>query len=111
MSYPGRFVIAALILLVAAGLEVGGDAMIRRGLHGRSAARTALGAGLLALYGVVVNQIPGDFSRLLGSYVAVFAAAAVVIGWGWFGEAIPPTTWVGLALIVLGGAIIQLGSR
>ncbi len=111
MLMLGRILLVALILLVAAGLEVGGDAIIRRGLQGRSGTRIALGAGLLVLYGVVVNLIPGDFSRLLGSYVAVFAVVAVVIGWSCFGETITPTTWLGLALIVLGGAIIQIGSR
>ncbi len=58
-----------------------------------------------------MNLVPWDFSRLLGTYVAVFALIAVLAGRSWFGEAVPPSTWLGLGLIVLGGAVIQLGSR
>lgn len=99
----------ALILLAAAALEVGGDAAIRAGLRGRGFGRVALGVGLLAAYGLAVNLVPRDFSRLLGGYVAAFAVVAVLAGRLLFGDALPPATWIGLALIVLGGFVIQLG--
>lgn len=108
---PALLLIAAATLVAAAALEVGGDALIRAGLRGRDARRVALGAGLLALYGVVVNLVPWDFGRLLGAYVAVFAVAAVLVGRFGFGEAVPPATWLGLGLIALGGIVMQLGPR
>ena len=107
----GPLLLASIIFLAAAFLEVVGDATIRAGLLGRSGARVLLGAGMLAGYGVVVNLVPWDFSRLLGTYVAVFAVVAVGIGRFWFGDSVSPLTWIGLGLIVAGGACIQLGSR
>ena len=111
MNRAGPFLVAALILVLAAGLEVLGDAAIRAGLRSRSGGIIALGALVLATYGVVVNLVSWDFSRLLGTYIAVFAVVAVLVGRFWFGDSVPWSTWFGLALIVLGGAIIQLGPR
>lgn len=102
-------IIAALVMLVAAACEVGGDAMIRAGLRGRGIAWCALGAVTLAAYGVVVNLIPMDFSRLLGTYVAFFAVVSVCFGKVLFGETVPSTTWIGLGVVLVGSAIIQVG--
>ena len=55
---------------------------------------------MLAGYGLVVNLVTWDFSRLLGVYVAVFALVSVLAGRFWFREAVPASTWVGLGLIV-----------
>jgi small multidrug resistance family-3 protein len=52
-----------------------------------------------------------DFSRLLGVYVSVFALISVLFGWLVFKERIPHATWVGLAVIIVGGLIIQFGKR
>jgi multidrug transporter EmrE-like cation transporter len=103
--------VAWLIFLTAAALEVGGDAVVRKGLRGGGWAFVAAGCLLLAGYGLVVNQVRWDFSRLLGVYVAVFALVSVLAGRLVFGESVPVSTWVGLALIVLGGLVIQFGSR
>jgi len=111
MSRTGPWLLAALILVAAAVLEVAGDAMIRSGLRERSGWWVGAGGAVLATYGVAVNLVSWDFSRLLGSYVAVFAIVAILVGRFWFGDSVSPTTWLGLALIVLGGAVIQLGSR
>lgn len=111
MSRAGPILIPALILVAAALLEVGGDALIRRGLRGGGRATVALGALVLAAYGLVVNLVPWDFSRLLGTYVAAFALIAVLAGRSWFGEAVPPSTWLGLGLIVAGGLVIQFGQK
>jgi small multidrug resistance family-3 protein len=99
------------ILLAAAVLEVAGDAMIRRGLRGSGFAFIVAGCLGLAAYGLVVNLVRWDFSRLLGVYVAVFAIVSVLAGRFVFGDRVPATTWLGLALIVLGGLVIQLGPR
>jgi drug/metabolite transporter superfamily protein YnfA len=90
-------------------LEVGGDAIIRRGLRGGIVWFIVLGFVTLGCYGVVVNTVKWDFSRLLGVYVAVFAVVSVLTGRFVFKETVPPSTWIGLAIIVVGGAVIQAG--
>jgi drug/metabolite transporter superfamily protein YnfA len=101
--------LAWVVFIAAAILEVGGDAVIRRGLRGNLAWFNVAGFLMLGCYGVVVNTVKWDFSRLLGVYVAVFAVVSVLAGRFIFHEAIPVSTWLGLAIIVAGGAVIQLG--
>jgi small multidrug resistance family-3 protein len=102
--------IAALVLLVAAAaLEVGGDAIIRKGLRGSALALVVLGFAVLGSYGVVVNLLQVDFSKLLGVYVGVFALVSVLAGAVLFRERIAVATWVGLGVILCGSAIIQFG--
>ena len=100
-----------LIFVAAALLEVGGDSVIRQGLRGKAVALVAAGFVMLGVYGVVVNTVKWDFSRLLGVYVAVFAAASILWGRFVFKEHIPASTWVGLAIIIVGGLVIQFGQR
>jgi small multidrug resistance family-3 protein len=102
-------IIAGLVLLVAAIFEVAGDAVVRKGLRGGGLIVVAIGFIMLGTYGIVVNMLGWDFSRLLGVYVAVFAAVAILAGRFVFAEQIPASTWTGLAVIVVGGLIIQLG--
>ncbi len=102
---------AWLIFLGAAMLEVGGDAVVRRGLRGGSLAIILLGCATLGAYGVLVNTVRWDFSRLLGVYVAVFALVSILCGRFVFKEDVPITTWIGLAVIICGGMIIQFGNR
>ena len=78
------------MMLVAATLEVAGDAMIRSGLRGRGWFMVAIGFVVLGSYGVAVNQLPIDFSKLLGSYVGFFALVSVACGWIVFDERIAP---------------------
>jgi small multidrug resistance family-3 protein len=103
-------VAAWFIFVAAAILEVAGDAVIRSGLRGRGAGVIAAGCIMLGCYGMVVNLVRWDFSRLLGVYVAVFATVSVLCGRFAFGEAVPASTWIGLAIIVAGGLVIQFGS-
>jgi drug/metabolite transporter superfamily protein YnfA len=102
-------VVAWLIFLAAALLEVGGDATVRKGLRGGGPAFLALGCLMLTGYGVVVNLVPWDFSKLLGVYVAVFALVSVLFGRFLFHETVPGSTWVGVGIIVTGGLVIQFG--
>jgi small multidrug resistance family-3 protein len=102
-------VLAWLIFWVAAALEVGGDAVVRKGMRGGGWVFMALGFAMLGTYGVVVNIVPWDFSKLLGVYVAVFAAVSVLTGRFVFHENVPVATWLGVAIIVLGGLVIQFG--
>ena len=97
------------VFVLAAVFEVAGDAVIRRGLRGGGPPVVATGFAMLGCYGLVVNQLEWEFSGLLGVYVTVFAATSVLCGWLVFGEDVPASTWVGLAIIVAGGLVIQMG--
>jgi drug/metabolite transporter superfamily protein YnfA len=101
--------VAWLIFIVAALLEVGGDAVVRRGLRGHSMVWILAGCATLAAYGLVVNSVKWDFSKLISVYVGFFATVSILIGRLAFKEQVPATTWWGLALIVIGGLIIQSG--
>jgi len=100
-----------LIFIAAAVLEVGGDALIRRGLRGSSAAFIVGGCLTLSCYGVLVNIVKWDFSKILGVYVAFFALISVLTGRVIFREDVPVSTWLGLVFIITGGLIIQFGQR
>lgn len=103
--------LAWLIFVGAALLEVGGDAVVRRGLRGNSLIIIVAGCAMLGAYGVVVNMVKWDFSKLLGVYVAVFAVVSVLFGRFVFDEKVPPSTWIGLLVIVSGALVIQFGGR
>jgi len=100
-----------LMFILAALLEVGGDATVRRGLRGSSVLFLLAGCATLGCYGLVVNSVKWDFSKLLGVYVGVFALVSVLVGRFIFKEAVPWSTWLGLVVIIGGGALIQFGPR
>jgi multidrug transporter EmrE-like cation transporter len=100
-----------LVLIAAAALEVGGDALIRRGLTSAGPALIALGFVTLGSYGIVINQLSLDFSVLLGAYVGVFAMLSVLCGRIFFTERIAQTTWIGLSVVLAGSAIIYYGQQ
>ncbi len=66
---------------------------------------------MLGCYGLVVNLVKWDFSKLMGVYVALFALVSVLWGRFIFKENLPTSTWVGLAVIIAGGLIIQAGHK
>jgi len=101
--------LAWLVFIGAAVLEVGGDAVVRKGLRGGGLIFILLGFAMLGSYGVVVNTVKWDFSKLLGVYVAVFAVVSILFGRFVFKENIPSAVWIGLAVIVCGAMIIQFG--
>ena len=102
-----RLPLALLLLLGAAALEAGGDAIVRRGLHaGGLAGRIGLilaGGAVLTAYGVAVNLPSWDFGRLLGVYVALFFLVAQFINLTVFGVAPSAPILAGGALIIAGG--------
>jgi drug/metabolite transporter superfamily protein YnfA len=100
-----------LVFIFAALLEVCGDAAIRRGLRSSGVLSLLAGFVVLGSYGLVVNSVKWDFSKLLGSYVAFFALVSVLCGRYIFRESIPTSTWIGLSIIMIGGSIIQFGHR
>lgn len=107
--------LALLILMAAALLEAGGDALVRYGLHSPSpiakSVFIALGAITLLGYGVAVNVPPWTFGRLLGVYVALFFLVAQLIAWFGFGQRPTLPILVGGALIVAGGTLMTVWSR
>src|SRR5437879_3377239 len=97
-----NWVMVGVILIAAALLEVGGDAVIRKALREYGLGYVLPGCVLLATFGVVVNLLSGpekaprwmksflsnylggyqvDFNNLLGVYVSVFALISIL--WGW----------------------------
>jgi drug/metabolite transporter superfamily protein YnfA len=103
--------IAWLVFIGAAILEVGGDAVVRKGLRGSGLLIILTGCVMLGCYGLVVNMVKWDFSKLLGVYVAIFALISLLFGRFVFRESIPAATWIGLSVIILGGMIIQFGDQ
>ena len=104
--------LALLVLLAAAALEAGGDALVRAGLFGvsplRRLALLLLGGAVLLLYGCVVNLPRWDFGRLLGIYVAAFFVMAQMINWLGFGQRPTLPIYVGGGLIIAGGLMITV---
>ena len=102
-------------LLLAAVLEVGGDALVRHALRGANglAARVtgfALGAIVLFVYSLSVNAPKWDFGRLLGVYIALFFVVAQVTAVLVFKETLKPPTFVAGLLILAGGLVLTLWS-
>ncbi len=102
---------ASLIFIIAASLEVGGDALVRQGLRKNGWTYIVAGCLVLSGYGVAVNMVRWDFSKLMGAYVAVFALVSVLTGRFLLKEHVPTPTWIGLTLILAGGLVIQLGTK
>lgn len=103
-------VIPALFLLtLAAFMESGGDALVRKGLLAHGAARGLwflVGAVVLFAYGVVVNLPNWDFGRMLGVYVALFFVAAQIISYAVFHQSPSLPVLVGGGFILAGGMIM-----
>ena len=96
-----------IILIVAAALEVGGDALVRIGLGGRSYFIAAGGIALFA-YGILVNQSGLDFNRLMGIYIAIFFVVSQVISFIVFKQTPDDRLLLGGGFIVTGGLVIML---
>ena len=95
------------VLIGAALLEVGGDALIRRGLQHRPWF-LLLGATSLVAYGVLVNQGSLGFGRLLGLYIAVFFAVSQIVAVLMFQDVLSWQTMVGGSLIMAGGCVLLM---
>ena len=107
-----KALITPFLLLVAASLEVGGDAIVRVGLKnqtGSSGLLTIILGGIVLLaYGVFVNIAPADFGRLLGVYVVVFFVVAQIVNLLAFGIRPDAPILLGGAFILAGGLVITL---
>jgi drug/metabolite transporter superfamily protein YnfA len=102
-----------LVLLLAAVLEAGGDALVRAGLQlnvlWQRAVLFTCGAVVLFAYGWTVNAPPWDFGKLLGVYVVFFFVIAQLISWLIFKHTPSFTVLFGGALIIAGGVVIAIG--
>ncbi|MGH8323496.1 MAG: hypothetical protein ACRETD_06815 [Steroidobacteraceae bacterium] len=96
-----------VVLILAATLEVGGDALVRIGLRG-PAYWLAAGAIVLFAYGLLVNQGGVDFNRLMGIYIAVFFVVSQAISLAMFRQVPDDRIILGGGLIVTGGLVILL---
>jgi drug/metabolite transporter superfamily protein YnfA len=99
------------VMTCAAAFEVGGDILIRKGLRGSGIALIALGFVVLGSYGILVNLLELDFSRLLGAYIGIFALISVSAGRLLFRDQVSNATWLGLGLVIIGSLIIQFGNH
>ena len=96
-----------VVLVLASVLEVGGDALVRIGLHSYGYSLAA-GAFALVAYGVLVNQSGVDFNRLMGIYIAVFFVVSQVISYLFFKQIPDDRMLLGGGFIVTGGLVILL---
>ena len=96
-----------LVLLLAAVLEVGGDALLRAGLKGKGALLLAAGAAALILYGVLVNLTALDFGRLMGVYIVLFFVISQLTAVLLFHERPPLPVLLGGLLVICGGIIMS----
>jgi drug/metabolite transporter (DMT)-like permease len=105
---------AILLLMLAAMLEAGGDALMRTALHNNSFPYQmmlfAVAALVLFAYGYTVNAPPWDFGKLLGLYVVFFFLFAQLISWLLFRQTPSLAVLAGGLLIVAGGIVIALGA-
>lgn len=111
-----RYGVSMIVLLLAAVLEAGGDALMRNGLHAPSFGRRLLfllaGGLVLSLYGYTVNtpqsDFGRDFGRLLGVYVVFFFVVAQAINWIAFGQKPTLSLVFGGILMAAGGLVVSL---
>ncbi|MGH7893285.1 MAG: hypothetical protein ACREQL_01375 [Candidatus Binatia bacterium] len=91
------------ILLVAAMLEIGGDAAMRRGLVERAWPWLGAGAVSLALYGLVVNLDDGRIRSIDGGVHRGLLVVSQVVAYLLFGGRPSSSILCGGVLIVVGG--------
>jgi small multidrug resistance family-3 protein len=101
-----------ILLLIAATLEVSGDAVVRMAIHNHVARfRIGLlvtGAALLLGYGSFLNVAPLDFGRVVGLYIAMLFVVWQAINLIVFRSLPTVPILVGGVLVIAGGAIISL---
>lgn len=105
---------AILVLMLAAALEAGGDAIVRAGIHTNVTSHRIMLFGLAALvlfsYGWTVNAPPWDFGKLLGLYVVFFFVFAQLTSWFIFKQVPSLLVLMGGGFIIVGGVIISFSN-
>jgi len=100
-----------LLLILATGLEVCGDALVRKCIHEYTGAyrigAAVIGAVLLFGYGFSLNMAPIEFGKVVGLYIATLFVMWQVISYFTFKSVPSAPVLVGGVLIVLGGLIVS----
>jgi hypothetical protein len=100
-----------IFLVVATGLEVSGDAIIRKSLFEHvGPARLALfllGAALLAGYGTFLNLAPLEFGQVVGLYIATLFVMWQIVNFLFFRTLPTVPILMGGALVVAGGLVVS----
>ena len=100
-----------VLLLLAALLEAGGDALIRKSLFEHAGlARLGLfvaGTCVLAAYGTFLNLAPLEFGQVVGLYIAILFVVWQTINYLAFNQTPSGPVLGGGALIVIGGLIVS----
>lgn len=98
-------------LVIATGLEVTGDAIVRKALFGNPGlARIGLfilGAAFLAGYGTFLNLAPLEFGQVVGLYIATLFVMWQMLTFVFFRTVPTMPILLGGALIVTGGLIVS----
>jgi hypothetical protein len=100
-----HFMRLAALLIGAAILEVGGDALVRIGLQ-RRALPMLTGAACLFAYGVMVNLGSLEFGRLMGIYIVTFFLVSQIIAAVAFGQIPDVRAAAAGALMIAAGAVL-----
>jgi hypothetical protein len=102
-------------LVAATVLEATGDAVVRIGIGQQSWPVRCLlflsGAILLFGYGLSLNLAPVTFGRVVGAYIATLFVVWQIVNFIAFRSLPGWPTYVGGALILLGGAIVTFYGR
>jgi hypothetical protein len=98
-------------LVVATGLEVSGDAIVRKALFGHVGlvriGLFLLGAALLAGYGTFLNLAPLEFGQVVGLYIATLFVMWQIITFIAFRSLPTVPIILGGIMIVIGGVIVS----
>lgn len=98
-------------LVIATGLEVSGDAIIRKALFDHAGlARLGLfllGAALLTGYGTFLNLAPLQFSQVVGLYIATLFVMWQTLTFVFFRQTPTVPVLLGGTMIVAGGLIVS----
>ena len=97
-------------LIVAAVVEVSGDAMLRIALFDHTGLYRiglfVMGAALLLGYGTFLNLAPLEFRQVVGLYIATLFIVWQIVNFAFFHTLPTFPILVGGTLIVAGGAIV-----
>lgn len=97
-----------ILLILAAILEVGGDALIRNGIKGGGIGLMLSGVIVLAVYGFMVNLTKLDFGHLMGLYIVLFFVVSQTIAVVVFKERLHLPVAIGGSLVIIGGVLMSL---
>uniref|UniRef100_B8HWG1 Uncharacterized protein n=1 Tax=Cyanothece sp. (strain PCC 7425 / ATCC 29141) TaxID=395961 RepID=B8HWG1_CYAP4 len=104
--------LSLLWFILAGGLEIGGGYLLWLWLkEGQPGWMGLLGAGLLAVYGIVPTLQPGHFGRIYAAYGGVFILLSML--WGWQIDRVIPDRLdlLGAVVILVGVLLIMYAPR